>query len=226
MRPTPSSSALDSLDLNLLDLFLHLDTHLAAFVATHGTWVYALLFAIVFMETGLVVTPFLPGDSLLFVTGAVAAAGGMDVLTVMALLIIAALCGDNVNYWIGRSIGPRVFQYEDSRWLKRENLDRTHAFMERHGPKAIIIARFVPIVRTFVPFVCGVGRLTYTRFLFFSVLGALLWVGLLVPAGFFLGGLPWVKQNLTLVLLVIIALSISPGLVEAWRAHRRANQND
>ncbi len=210
------------MDLNLLDLFLHLDTHLATFVATHGTWVYALLFAIVFMETGLVVTPFLPGDSLLFVAGAVAAAGGMDILTVMTTLIVAALCGDNVNYWLGRYIGPRVFQREDSRWLKRENLERTHAFMERHGPKAIVLARFVPIVRTFVPFVCGVGRLTYTRFLGFSMLGALLWVGLLVPAGFFLGALPWVKQNLTLALLGIIALSVSPGLVEAWRAHRRA----
>ncbi len=205
-----------------LDLFLHLDTHLAAFVAEHGVWVYALLFAIVFMETGFVVTPFLPGDSLLFVAGAVAAAGGMDTPTVMATLIVAALCGDNVNYWVGRFIGPRVFQREDSRWLKRENLERTHAFMERHGPKAIIIARFVPIVRTFVPFVCGVGRMTYTRFLGYSILGALLWVGLLVPAGFFLGGLPWVKQNLTLALLGIIALSISPGLIEAWRTHRHA----
>lgn len=210
------------MDLNLLDLFLHLDTHLALFVAEHGAWVYALLFAIVFMETGFVVTPFLPGDSLLFIAGAVAAAGGMDILTVMATLIVAALCGDNVNYWLGRYIGPRVFQRDDSRWLKRENLERTHTFMERHGPKAIIIARFVPIVRTFVPFVCGVGRLTYTRFLGFSMLGALLWVGLLVPAGFFLGALPWVKQNLTLALLGIIALSVSPGLVEAWRAHRRA----
>lgn len=212
------------MELNLLDLFLHLDTHLAAFVATHGAWVYALLFAIVFMETGLVVTPFLPGDSLLFVSGTVAAAGGMDAPTVMATLIMAALCGDNVNYWVGHFIGPRVFQREDSRWLKRENLDRTHAFMERHGPKAIIIARFVPVVRTFVPFVCGVGRLTYVRFLGFSILGAALWVGLLVPAGFFLGGLPWVKQNLTLVILCIIALSVSPGLIEAWRARQRATQ--
>ena len=215
---------------NLLDLFLHLDTHLAAFVAEHGAWVYALLFAIVFMETGFVVMPFLPGDSLLFVAGTVAAAGGMDVQTVMATLIVAALCGDNVNYAVGRFIGPRVFQREDSRWLKRENLERTHAFMERHGPKAIIMARFIPLVRTFVPFACGVGHMTYTRFLGYSVLGALLWVGLLVPAGFFLGGLPWVKQNLTLVLLGIIALSISPGLIEAWRARQRtartAQSND
>ncbi|TSA23102.1 MAG: DedA family protein [Betaproteobacteria bacterium] len=205
----------------LIDLALHLDVHLAAFVAEHGAWVYGLLFAIVFMETGFVVTPFLPGDSLLFVAGAVAAAGGMDVSIVMATLIVAALCGDNVNYWLGRFIGPKVFQREDSRWLKRENLDRTHAFMEKHGPKAIIIARFVPIVRTFVPFVCGIGRMTYTRFLVFSIIGALLWVGLLVPAGYFLGGLPWVKHNLTLVILAIIALSVSPGMIEIWRARRR-----
>lgn len=204
----------------LVDLALHLDVHLAAFVAEHGAWVYGLLFVIVFMETGLVVTPFLPGDSLLFVAGAIAAAGGMDAPTVMATLIIAALCGDNVNYWLGRFIGPKVFQREDSRWLRRENLDRTHAFMERHGPKAIIIARFVPLVRTFVPFVCGIGHMTYARFLGFSIVGALLWVGLLVPAGYFLGGLPWVKQNLTIVILGIIALSISPGLFEAWRIQR------
>jgi membrane-associated protein len=206
---------------SLIDLALHLDVHLAAFVAEHGAWVYGLLFAIVFMETGFVVTPFLPGDSLLFVAGAVAAAGGMDVSIVMATLIVAALCGDNVNYWLGRFIGPKVFQREDSRWLKRENLDRTHAFMEKHGPKAIIIARFVPIVRTFVPFVCGIGRMTYTRFLGYSIVGALLWVGLLVPAGYFLGGLPWVKHNLTLVILAIIALSVSPGMIEIWRARRR-----
>lgn len=205
----------------VIDLFLHLDAHLAAFVAEHGAWVYALLFAIVFMETGFVVTPFLPGDSLLFVAGAVAAAGGMDVATVMFTLIAAALCGDNLNYWIGRLIGPRVFQGDDSRWLKRENLDRTHAFMEKHGPRAIIIARFVPIVRTFVPFVCGVGQLTYRRFIGYSVLGALLWVGLLVPAGYFFGGLAWVKSNLTLVILGIIALSVSPGLFHAWQTRRR-----
>lgn len=207
--------------MEIVDLFLHLDVHLARFVAEHGAWVYGLLFLIVFMETGLVVTPFLPGDSLLFVAGTLAAAGGMEVPLLMATLITAALCGDNVNYWVGRVIGPRVFQREDSRWLKRENLDRTHAFMERHGPKAIIIARFVPIVRTFVPFVCGIGRLTWRRFFGYSVLGAGLWVGLLVPAGYFLGGLPWVKANLTLVLLAIIALSVSPGLIEALRQRNR-----
>ena len=206
----------------LIDIVLHLDKHLVLLVQEYGVWVYGILFAIVFMETGFVVTPFLPGDSLLFVAGAVAAAGGMDPVLVAGTLIVAALCGDNVNYWIGRFLGPKVFQYENSRFLKRENLDRTHAFMERHGPKAIIIARFVPVVRTFVPFVCGIGRLTYGRFLLFSVLGALLWVGLLVPAGYFFGNLPIVKNNLTAVIMLIIVLSILPGIVEYLR-HRRTS---
>jgi membrane-associated protein len=202
------------------DLFLHLDQHLAAFVGEHGTWVYGLLFLIVFMETGFVVTPFLPGDSLLFVSGTVAAAGGMEAGWVMATLVAAALCGDNANYWIGRFLGPRIFHYEGTRWFKRENFDRTHAFMERHGAKAIIIARFVPIVRTFVPFVCGIGRLTYLRFLLFSVAGAMLWVGLLVPAGYFFGNLPLVKHNLSAVILLVILLSLLPGLAEYLRARR------
>jgi membrane-associated protein len=204
-----------------IDIVLHLDKHLALLVQQYGVWVYAILFLIVFMETGFVVTPFLPGDSLLFVAGAVAAAGGMDPFALAGTLIVAALCGDNVNYTIGRFLGPRVFQFEGSRFLKRENLDRTHAFMERHGPKAIIIARFVPVVRTFVPFVCGIGRLTYVRFLGFSMLGAILWVGLLVPAGYFFGNLPFVKNNLTLVIMLIIVLSLMPGILEYLR-HRSA----
>lgn len=206
----------------VIDLFLHLDKHLALFVAEHGAWVYALLFLIVFMETGFVITPFLPGDSLLFVAGAVAAAGGMELPLVMLTLITAALSGDNVNYWLGRLVGPRLFRFEGSRWLKRDNLDRTHAFMERHGPKAIILARFVPIVRTFVPFVCGLGRLTYLRFLLFSLLGALLWVGLLVPVGFFFGNMPVVKNNLSVVILAIVFLSVLPGLLEYLRSRRQS----
>lgn len=204
-----------------IDFVLHLDKYLGLFVAEHGVWVYGLLFLIVFMETGLVVTPFLPGDSLLFVSGAVAAAGGMELHWLMLVLICAALCGDNVNYWVGRFLGPRVFRHEGGRWLKRENLERTHAFMERHGPKAIIIARFVPIVRTFVPFVCGVGHLTYARFLVFSIIGALLWVGLLVPAGYFFGNLDIVKENLSVVILLIIAISLLPGIAEYLRYGRR-----
>jgi membrane-associated protein len=204
-----------------LDLVLHLDRYLSVFVQAHGAWVYALLFGIVFMETGFVVTPFLPGDSLLFVAGTVAAAGGMEMHWVILTLVCAALCGDNVNYWIGRLLGPRVFHFQNSRWFRRENLERTHAFMERHGPKAIIVARFVPIVRTFVPFVCGIGRLTYLRFLAFSLLGALLWVCLLVPAGYFFGNLPLVKNNLSVAILFIVFLSVLPGMLEYWR-HRRA----
>jgi membrane-associated protein len=204
----------------LLDLVLHLDKHLALFVVEHGAWVYGLLFLIIFMETGLVITPFLPGDSLLFVAGTVAAAGRMDLAGLIFTLIVAALCGDNVNYWVGRLLGPHLFKREGNRWLKRENLERTHAFMERHGPKAIIIARFVPLVRTFVPFVCGVGRMTYMRFLGFSLLGAVLWVGLLAPAGFFFGGLDVVKNNLTAVILLIVLLSLLPGFLEYVR-HKR-----
>ncbi|OGA22537.1 MAG: hypothetical protein A3H34_06935 [Betaproteobacteria bacterium RIFCSPLOWO2_02_FULL_67_19] len=205
----------------LWDLVLHLDRHLATFVAQHGTWVYALLFAIVFCETGLVVTPFLPGDSLLFVVGTIAAAGGMDIIAVIAVLVTAALCGDNVNYWIGRWAGPRVFHFRESRWLNPRYLERTHAFYERHGGKTVVIARFVPIVRTYVPFVAGVGRMSYPRFLAFSVVGALLWVLSLCLAGYFFGSLAIVKNNLSLVIVLIVLVSVSPGLV-AWLRHRAA----
>jgi len=199
----------------LWDLVLHLDRHLATFVAQHGTWVYALLFAIVFCETGLVVTPFLPGDSLLFVVGTIAAAGGMDIIAVIAVLVTAALCGDNVNYWIGRWVGPKVFHYERSRWFNPRHLARTREFYERHGGKTIIIARFMPIVRTYAPFVAGLGAMPYPRYLAFCVAGALLWVGSLCLAGYFFGNIPAVKANLTLVIAAIVLLSVSPGLL-AW----------
>lgn len=201
------------------DLVVHLDAHLEGFVAQHGAWVYALLFAIVFCETGLVVTPFLPGDSLLFVAGAVAAVGGMDLHVVMATLVAAALCGDNVNYWAGRWIGPKVFHYPKSRWLNPSHLQRAHAFYERHGGKTIILARFVPIVRTYAPFVAGVGAMPYARYLAFCVAGALIWVLSLCTLGYFFGNLPLVKNNLTAVILLIVLLSISPGLV-AWARSR------
>jgi membrane-associated protein len=190
---------------------LHLDTHLAKFVADHGVWVYALLFAIVFIETGLVVWPFLPGDSLLFVTGAIAAAGGMDIAAVMAVLVAAALTGDNVNYGIGRWIGRRVFHYEKSRWFNPAYLARAHAFYEKHGGKTIILARFVPIVRTYVPFVAGIGRMPYARYIGWCVVGATA----------FFGNLPVVKNNLTMVILLIVLVSIAPG-VFAWAKNRRA----
>jgi membrane-associated protein len=197
------------------DLVVRLDVHLAAFVQQYGVWVYALLFVIVFCETGLVVTPFLPGDSLLFVTGAVAAAGGMDITLVMATLVAAALCGDNVNYWIGRTLGVKVFK----RFINPAHLQRTHEFYERHGGKTIILARFVPIVRTYVPFVAGLGTMPYLKYITYCVAGALIWVVSLCLAGYWFGNIPQVKSNLTLVILIIVALSISPGVV-AWLRSR------
>ena len=199
------------------DLALHLDVHLEQFVREHGAWVYALLFLIVFCETGLVVTPFLPGDSLLFVVGTLAAVGGMDIALVMAVLVAAALSGDNANYWIGRWAGMRLF----SRWLNPVYLKRTHEFYEKHGGKTIILARFVPIVRTYVPFVAGVGEMPYVRYLAYCVLGAGLWVGSLCLAGYFFGNIPVVKNNLTVVILAIVLFSVSPGIV-AWLRSRRS----
>ena len=197
------------------EIAMHLDKHLAAFVAEHGAWVYALLFVIVFIETGLVIWPFLPGDSLLFVTGAIAAAGGMDIALVMTVLVAAALTGDNVNYAIGRWVGPRVFHYEESRWFNPKHLARAHAFYERHGGKTIILARFIPIVRTYVPFVAGIGAMPYARYIGWCVVGAVTWVVSLCSAGYFFGNLPVVKNNLTVVILLIVLLSISPGIY-AW----------
>ena len=190
------------------DLAVHLDVHLAAFVQQHGAWVYGLLFLIVFCETGLVVTPFLPGDSLLFVAGAIAAAGGMDVTALIATLVAAALCGDNVNYWVGRTLGVKVFQ----RLINPAHLQRTHDFYERHGGKTIILARFMPIVRTYAPFVAGVGAMPYLRYLAFCVAGALLWVVSLCTVGYFFGNVPAVKKNLTVVIILIVLVSISPAI--------------
>jgi membrane-associated protein len=201
----------------------HLDVHLADFVAEHGAWVYALLFVIVFIETGLVVWPFLPGDSLLFVTGAIAAAGGMDIAEVIAVLVAAALTGDNVNYGIGRWIGPRIFHYEKSRWFSPAHLARAHAFYERHGGKTIILARFIPIVRTYVPFVAGIGAMPYLSYLGFCVSGALLWVISLCTAGYFFGNIPAVKNNLSVVIVLIVLVSVSPA-VFAWFRARSVRQ--
>ena len=203
-----------------IDILLHLDRYLAQFVSEYGVWVYLLLFLIVFAETGLVVTPFLPGDSLLFVAGTLAAAGGMDVVWLCAVLSVAAILGDTVNYWIGSWFGTRLF-HDNARWLKREYLDRTHQFYERHGGKTIILARFVPIVRTFAPFVAGMGRMSYLKFFAYNVVGGLIWVFSLVLAGFYFGNLPWVKANLTLVIIGIVIASITPGIIEYLRHRRR-----
>lgn len=196
-----------------LDIVLHLDVHLALLLAEYGAWVYLILFIIIFCETGLVVTPFLPGDSLLFVVGALAGTGGLEIEFIIPLLISAALIGDNVNYFIGRAVGNKVFQWQQSRFFNRAAFDRTHAFYERHGGKTIIIARFLPLVRTFAPFVAGVGHMTYTRYLAFCVLGAILWVGSLCLVGYWFGNLPFIKENLTLVILIIIFLSLLPLVI-------------
>jgi membrane-associated protein len=203
------------------DYFLHVDRHLLEFATTYGIWIYALLFLIIFLETGVVVTPFLPGDSLLFATGALAAAGVIDVVAVLSLLTAAAIIGDNTNYFIGRVVGPRVFT-EGRRWLKREHLLRTQRFYEKHGGKTVILARFVPIVRTFAPFVAGVGRMHYPRFLAFDVGGGILWVWGFGLLGYFFGNTPIVKDNFGLAIVAVIVLSLLPVLFEMWRM--RANR--
>jgi membrane-associated protein len=204
------------------EIAIHLDVHLAEFVAAHGAWVYALLFAIIFVETGLVIWPFLPGDSLLFVTGALAAVGGMDIALVMTVLVLAALTGDNCNYWIGRFVGPRIFQRERSRWFNPQHLQRAHAFYERHGGKTIVLARFIPIVRTYVPFVAGVGAMPYARYIGWCVIGALAWVLSVCSLGYFFGNIPEVKKNLSIVIVAIVLVSISPGLFAWLKARARS----
>ena len=206
---------------HILDLFLHVDKHLLELVQTYGTWVYGILFGIVFMETGLVVTPFLPGDSLLFAAGALAGAGALEIRIIVPLLIAAAVTGDNVNYLIGRKVGPRVF-HEGNRFFKQEYLNRTHEFYARHGGKTLVLARFVPIVRTFAPFVAGIGRMSYPRFLAYSIGGGTLWVSLFALLGYFFGGLPVVKENFSIAVLAIIFLSLTPMVIEVWKARAQA----
>jgi len=201
----------------LIDVALHLDKHLALLVQQYGAWVYAILFAIIFSETGFVVTPFLPGDSLLFVAGALAALGGMDLGVLIAVLIAAAVLGNSLNYQIGRFLGPRVFQWENSRFFNHAALEKTHAFYERHGGKALVISRFLPLFRTFAPFVAGIGAMSYPRFMVFNLAGALAWVVSLTLAGFIFGNLPWVQQNLSLMIVAIIVVSLLPLLVAWWR---------
>jgi membrane-associated protein len=211
----------------LIDYFLRLDEHLAEFVVTYGLWVYALLFAIIFAETGLVVTPFLPGDSLLFAAGALAASDALDLTTLLILLSVAAIAGDAVNYSIGRYIGPRVFRAEAPRtfWeraLNREHLNRAHDFFERYGGKAIVLGRFAPIIRTFVPFVAGAVSMTYSKFALFNITGGLIWVGICVGGGYAFGNVPIVKENFSLVAIGIVVVSLIPLAVEMLRNWRSA----
>lgn len=205
----------------LLELFLHIDKHLNTVIQSYGAWTYALLFGIIFCETGLVVTPFLPGDSLLFAAGTFAASGSLDIGRLIAVLWIAAVAGDAVNYWIGHRVGPKVFHKKDSRWFKAEHLQRTHDFYERYGGKTIIIARFVPIIRTFAPFVAGIGRMTYWRFASYNVIGGLSWVLVCSGAGFLFGNVPVVQRNFSLVILAIIIISVLPAVFEYLRERRR-----
>ena len=205
----------------VLDFILHVDVHLATFVQTYGAWVYALLFLIIFVETGVVVMPFLPGDSLLFVVGALAGAGLMNLGLVLPLLIAAAILGNQSNYVIGRLVGPRVFQWESSRWFNKKAFNQAHDFYERYGGTTIVLARFMPFLRTFAPFVAGVAQMTRSKFTFFDVTGGVLWVGSLTLAGYLFGNIPWVKSNLDKIIWGAILL---PGLLVmlgAWRARRK-----
>lgn len=205
---------------SFIDIVLHLDKHLTLLVQQYGPWIYAILFVIIFSETGFVVTPFLPGDSLLFVAGAIAALGGMDIGILLAVLASAAVLGNMLNYQIGRFLGPKVFHWENSRFFNKAALEKTHAFYEKHGGKTLIISRFLPLFRTFAPFVAGIGAMTYARFSMFNLVGAVGWVGLLTFAGYWFGNLPWVQKNLTLVIVAIIVVSLVPLLV-GWLQHRR-----
>lgn len=212
------------MDLNPLDLILHLDSYLALLVQDYGTWIYAILFLVIFCETGLVVTPFLPGDSLLFIAGAMCATGSMDPLVLAGLLMVAAISGDSLNYLIGRTSGEKLFRNPDSKLFRRDYLQRTHDFYQRHGGKTVTLARFLPILRTFAPFVAGMAQMPYPRFLAFSVAGTLLWVGGLVSLGYFFGNVPFIKQNLTLMIIAIILLSLLPMLIGMLRHRLHAAQ--
>lgn len=204
----------------LIDLFLHLDEHLANIIGQYGTWTYAILFFVIFMETGFVVTPFLPGDSLLFAAGTFASpvmGEALNVYLLVGLLVVAAILGDTVNYWIGHFVGERAY---GSRWVKKEYIDRTHAFFKKHGGKTIFLARFVPIIRTFAPFVAGVGKMSYGYFISYNFIGAFVWVPLFTFAGYFFGTMPFVQKNFEFVIVAIILISLIPVFYEAWKAHQ------
>ncbi len=211
---------------SFIDIVLHLDTHLLALVQDYGVWVYAILFLIIFAETGLVIAPFLPGDSLLFVIGALCGMGSLQLDVAMPLLILAAFMGDNTNYWIGRLLGLRLLNKASPRFIKPEHLEKTHAFYEKHGGKTVIFARFLPILRTFAPFVAGVGTMNYRQYVMFSIIGGVCWIGSLTLAGYFFGNIPIIKNNLTLMILVIVFISFVPAMFEFVRHRRQRAQAD
>lgn len=211
---------------NLIELFLHLDEHLNVVIQNYGVWTYLLLFLIIFLETGLVVTPFLPGDSLLFAAGTFAALGSLNVVWLFILLSVAAVVGDTVNYWIGHFVGPKVFSREDVRFLNKEHLERTHRFYEKHGGKTIILARFIPIIRTFAPFVAGIGKMTYWHFISYNVIGGVIWVAIFTFLGYFFGNISFVKDNFTLVILAIIFISLVPVMIEFVNHRLRSSREE
>ena len=208
----------------LIDFFIHLDKYLPIIVQSFGIWAYVLVFIVIFCETGLVVTPILPGDSLLFALGAIAAQGALNIEALCVLLCVAAILGDTVNYAIGHFIGPKVFHYEDSRFFKKEYLLKTHQFYEKHGGKTIVIARFMPIIRTFAPFVAGVGAMSYSKFILFNISGGIAWVCLFLLGGYFFGNIPSVKSNFTFVIIAIVIISVLPGVFEYWRQRRNTSK--
>jgi membrane-associated protein len=205
-----------------IDIILHLDKHLAILVQQYGLWIYGILFFIIFAETGFVVTPFLPGDSLLFVAGALAAIGegGMDIMTLMGVLLAAAILGNTVNYQIGRFLGPKVFHWENSRFFNKDALVKTHAFYEKHGGKTLVFSRFLPFFRTFAPFVAGIGSMSYAKFTLYNLIGAVAWVVSLCLAGYWLGNIPWVRQNLTLIIVLMLAIPAFPALLAYLRSRK------
>lgn len=208
--------------ITLIDLFMHLDKHLNVIIRDYGLWTYLILFVIIFCETGLVITPILPGDSLLFAAGTFAAGGALDPLWLFGLLSLAAVAGDTVNYWIGNLVGPKIFHQEKIRFFKKENLTRTHEFYEKYGGKTIVIARFIPIIRTFAPFVAGIGKMTYLHFISYNVIGGIAWIAVFIFGGYYFGNLPMVQKNFTLVIMAIIFISILPGIYEFLRQRRQS----
>jgi membrane-associated protein len=205
----------------LVDLFLHLDKHLSTVITQYGVWTYAFLFAVIFVETGLVVTPFLPGDSLIFAAGTFAALGSLNVWLLFLLLALAAVLGDTVNYWIGHYLGDRAYNIK---WIKREYIERTHRFFEKYGGKTIFLARFVPIVRTFAPFVAGIGKMSYPYFISYNIFGGIIWVALFTFAGYFFGNIPFIRDHFSVVIIAIVLISIVPMAIEAIKAQRESKQ--
>ncbi|CAK0746954.1 DedA family protein DedA [Gammaproteobacteria bacterium] len=215
---------LTNANMEFIEFILHAEIYLREFLVNHGHWIYLVLFLIIFAETGLVVMPFLPGDSLLFTIGLMAAEGLLNIKILLITLLIAAIVGDTVNYWIGRWIGPRAFNYQNSRWLRKEYLERAESFYEKYGGKAIVLARFVPIVRTFAPFVAGIGSMNYSRFIFFNISGALAWIGLFLFGGYYLGNLPGVKNNMKMIIILIVVISILPIIIEWLKTKKSTDQ--